>query len=189
MPIVPIQILFIDLGTDVLPSMALAVDDGDNDIMSQKPRNAKEKLLNKNVISYLLQVGILGASLGLINFFIVMTQNGGISETSLYYSRATTVVYSTLVICQIVNSFMCRNNNGNFYEIVFGNRKLLISVMISITLLFNVVYNPFFQNIFSTSDLLLSDWALVMFSGIIFLFFLLIRLKYFLNRSMVFKKI
>lgn len=171
-PILAIQILFVDLGTDVLPSMALAVDKGDPEIMFRAPRERKQKLLSQGVLSFLFQIGILVGVLSAIVFTIIMLEGRqGFTANGINYRRGTTAVYATLVLCQMVNSFACRKAKG-FFRSVFGNMSLFFGVIFSLTLLLFVVYNPTLQNIFSTAPLHPADWLLTFLAGVIFWIFL-----------------
>lgn len=184
-PILAIQILFVDLGTDVFPSMALAVDKGDHEIMFRVPRDRKQKLLSKDMLSFLLQIGLLVGVLGAIVFSIILISGGqGLSTDAVNYKRGTTAVYTVLVLCQVVNAFMCRGIRG-FWRSVFGNMKLFFGVVFSLMLLFFVVYNSTLQNTFYTAPLQLTDWLLAIAAAIIFWKFLLIKRK---KRSVAAKK-
>lgn len=176
-PILAIQILFVDLGTDVFPSMALAVDKGDHEIMFRAPRDRKQKLLSKDMLSFLLQIGLLVGVLGAIVFSIILIPGGqGFSAEAINYRRGTTAVYTVLVLCQSVNAFMCRGIKG-FWRSVFGNMKLFFGVVFSLTLLLFVVYNSALQNTFYTAPLLLTDWFFAVLAALVFWKFLSIKKK------------
>ena len=180
-PILAIQILFVDLGTDVFPSMALAVDKGDHEIMFRAPRDRKQKLLSKEMLMFLLQIGLLVGVLAAIVFSIIMTYGGqGFSADALNYKRGTTAVYAVLVLCQVVNAFMCRGTKG-FFRSIFGNTKLLLGVVFSLILLLFVVYNTALQNIFYTAPLKSADWILVLMAALIFWGFSIIKRNHYIK--------
>jgi len=179
-PILAVQILFIDLGTDVLPSMALAVDNSQEGIMERPPRDRKAKILSREMLAFLLQMGIFVALLAAAVFLTIMiTEKSGISSESQAYARATTAVYAVLVLCQAVNSFFCRGRQGSFREVIFENKKLLGAAAFSFVLLLNVIYNPLFWGIFKTAPLYFKDWILAFFAAVLFYFFLVLRRNFY----------
>ncbi|RJO60259.1 cation-translocating P-type ATPase [candidate division WS5 bacterium] len=174
MPIAAIQILLIDLCTDVFPSLALAVDPPEKGTMKQKPRDPKGRLLDFNVFKSLFRVGIVGGTLGFIVFIIVMIRGGWswgapVDLGSTLFLQATGATYATLVMCQVFNSIEARSEKLGITKIIFGNYRLLGAIGISIFLLLNIIYNPIIQPFAKTSGIELVNWLVILTAGLIFL--------------------
>ncbi|MEK7447618.1 MAG: cation-transporting P-type ATPase [Patescibacteria group bacterium] len=173
MPMFAIQILLIDLCTDVFPSLALAVDPTEKGIMKQKPRDPHGKLLGFDVFKGLFRVGVVGGALGFIVFLIVMIRGGWtwgepVVENSLYL-QATAATYATLVMCQIFNSIESRSEHLGIFKIFLGNKKLLGAIGISLFLLLNIVYNPWIQPFAKTAAIEPANWIAIISAGLVFL--------------------
>lgn len=173
MPIFAIQILLIDLCTDVFPSLALAVDPSEKGIMKQKPRDPHGKLLGFDVFKALFKVGIVGGALGFIVFISVMIRGGWawgevVHEGPLLF-QATAATYATLVMCQIFNSIEARSEHLGISKILFGNKKLLGAIGISLFLLLNIVYNPWIQPFAKTASIEPINWIPIVLAGLVFL--------------------
>jgi len=163
-PILAVQILSVDLGTDVLPSLALAADPAEPDVLERKAESKKNPLLSKQILWRLLYVGIIMGGGAALNFWFI---NGrGPANTDLYFA-ATTAAFATLVVCQIINVFEVRES-ASFREAFLGNKYLLLSVMAEIVILLGVVYFPPLQNFLSTRPLSPVQWSSVAVVGLVF---------------------
>lgn len=174
MPIAAIQILLIDLCTDVFPSLALAVDPPEKGTMKQKPRDPKGRLLGFEVFKSLFRVGIVGGFLGFLVFITVMIRGGWtwgipVDLTSSLFLQATGATFATLVICQVFNSIEARSEKLGIAKIIFGNYRLLGAIGISIFLLLNIIYNPWIQPFAKTSGIEPVNWLVILIAGLIFL--------------------
>jgi Ca2+-transporting ATPase len=153
-PLAALQILWINLVTDGLPALALAVEPADKNIMSRKPRHSKENLINKFGLINMLVVGLIMAfgTLALFKYYL--------SYDNIIY--AETIAFSVLVIFQMFFVFSLRSETTSIFMInPFTNIKLIMAVILSIALQFAVVYVPFLQKSFETVALNLKDWILV----------------------------
>jgi len=173
MPIFAIQILLIDLCTDVFPSLALAVDPTEKGVMKKHPRDPKGKLLDWEVFTALFRVGIVGGTLGFIVFITVMIRGGWhwgmpMHESALFF-QATAATFATLVICQVFNSIESRSTTEGFLKIFWGNKKLLGAIGISIFFFLNIIYNPFIQPFAKTAAIEPSNWLIIICGGLVFL--------------------
>ncbi|WP_128894979.1 calcium-translocating P-type ATPase, SERCA-type [Longirhabdus pacifica] len=156
LPLVPIQILWVNLVTDGLPAMALGVDQAEDDLMEQQPRNAKENIFARRLGWKILSRGAMIGVCTLAAFWIVLQQ----APQAL--DKAQTVAFSTLVMAQLIHVFDCRSSRSIFHRNMLENRYLVIAVLSSIALLLMVVYVDAFQPIFHTVDLNVRDWILIM---------------------------
>jgi len=155
-PLLPIQILWVNIVTDGLPALALGVDTVDQDIMKRQPRKPDEPIITKENAFLMLWQGSFIAFCSLLAFsFVLFIENGGIG-------RARTAAFIVLSCAQLFHSFNCRNNRLSIFKIgFFTNKKLILAVLISFFLQMIVVYQPFLQSIFKTEPLGAFDWFLV----------------------------
>lgn len=165
-PLLPIQILWMNLVTDGLPAMALGVDPAEKDVMYRKPRGKHENIFSRGLGQKILYRGFL-ISVGTIAAFYLANiySNGDINT-------ARTAAFTTLVLSQLIFVFECRTENHGIWEQnPFSNIYLTLGVICSAALLFVVIYIPLFQPIFHTvaldKNLLLLIIALAGLSAII----------------------
>lgn len=154
LPLVAIQILWINLVTDGLPPMALSVERPDRGIMNLPPRKAQEGIITKRVAAYGFGVGALIAIQALILFKWSM-DNGDLA-------RAQTMVFAMIVISEMFNAFNWRSERHSLTSIgIFSNRPLIYAIVTTIMLQLMVIYVPFLNGIFKTVPLMLTDWMII----------------------------
>ncbi|MFB6365094.1 calcium-translocating P-type ATPase, SERCA-type [Paenibacillus elgii] len=164
LPLVPIQILWVNLVTDGLPAMALGVDQAEKDLMQQKPRLAKENIFARRLGWKIISRGILIGLCTLASFYITLKQ-GGDGPGSLV--KAQTVAFVTLVMAQLIHVFDCRSSRSIFHRNPLQNKWLVMAVVSSLLLMLPVLYVEKLQPIFKTVPLGVADWVLVLvFAGI-----------------------
>ena len=161
-PLLPIQILFINLATDGLPAIALGVDPADKDIMLRKPRRKDESVFARGLKEKIL---LRGSLIGICTIFAFLS--GKYYGMDLKTSR--TLALCTLIMSQLIHVFECRSENHSIFEIkLFTNMYLVGAVLVSICMLLCIIYVPFLQGIFHTVPLHLGQWAIIVFfSGFI----------------------
>lgn len=161
-PLTPIQILFVNLATDGLPALALGVDNSHDDIMNQPPRPRNESIFSRGLWEKILFRGTL-IGISTIFTFIIGLYLGFSVRT------CRTMTLATLVLSQLIHVFECKSETRTLFQInLLTNKYLLISVFISVVMILGIIYIPFFQGIFKTSSINLSQWAIVLlFSGVI----------------------
>ena len=155
LPLVPVQILWVNLVTDGLPAMALGIDPPEKNVMNQKPRDPREGVFARGLGYKIITRGILIGVVTLIAFIIAYDNN----PENLTYAR--TIAFTTLVLAQLIYVFDCRSEQGIFNRNPFSNVYLLLAVLSSLILLLIVVYLEFLQPIFHTTALDFRDWLLV----------------------------
>lgn len=155
-PLLPVQILWINLVTDGLPAMALGVDPNDPDIMNRPPRNPSESVFSRGLDRKIITRGIqIGFSTILVFAAVYLAKN------DLVFAR--TMAFCTLVFSQIFHVFDCRSEIYTIFESGFlRNKFLLIAVSISICMQLSVIYCPFLSSIFATVPLSISDWMTIL---------------------------
>lgn len=174
-PMLPIQILFVNLATDGLPAIALGVDPADNDIMMQTPREKNESIFARGLKEKIVVRGALIGVCTLLSFLVGMYYGFNI-ET------CRTMALSTLVMSQLIHVFECRSERHSIFEIkLFTNIYLVGAVLVSIIMLCMILYVPFFAGIFHTVPLGINHWLYVIFFSSIIAFinsvYLLIKVK------------
>jgi len=165
LPLTVIQILAVDLGTDMLPALALGAEKPDPEVMRQPPRRPDERLLSWALVARAyLWLGPLQAAASLIAFFLVL-RAGGWSYGSLLaahdplYLQATTACLAAIVAAQVVNVFLCRHPRESAFSFsLSGNRFLLPGLISEIGLLLLIVFSPPGQWMFSTQAFDASFW-------------------------------
>lgn len=156
LPLLPIQILWVNLVTDGLPAMALGVDKSEPDIMKRPPRKPEESIFAGGLARKILIRGsIIG--LGTLLVFVI----------GLWYGvgllAARTMAFTTLVFSQLFHVFDCKSERRGIFEVgIFSNPFLVIAVMISAVMQISVIYLPFFQVIFKTTALDLWQWGVIL---------------------------
>ncbi|MFJ7976337.1 calcium-translocating P-type ATPase, SERCA-type [Peribacillus sp. NPDC096379] len=155
LPLVPIQILWVNLVTDGLPAMALGLDKAEGDLMKRKPRHPNEGVFARGLGWKIISRGILIGLATLIAFIVVYKNN----PDNLVYAQ--TIAFATLVLAQLIHVFDCRSEKSIFSRNPFGNKYLIGAVISSLLLLLVVIYYPPFQPIFHTVPIAMRDWLLV----------------------------
>jgi P-type Ca2+ transporter type 2C len=154
LPLVPIQILWVNLVTDGLPAMALGLDQPEGDVMKRAPRHPKEGVFARGLGWKVVSRGFL---IGLATLIAFMT---------IYYrgddlAYAQTIAFATLVLAQLIHVFDCRSEKSIFSRNPFENKYLVWAVISSLVLVFGVIYYPPLQPIFHTVAIVPKDWMLV----------------------------
>lgn len=161
LPLVPVQILWVNLVTDGLPAMALGLDKPEDDVMKRTPRSPNEGIFARGLGYKIITRGILIGIVTLIAFMVTYQNN---PENLVY---AQTVAFTTLVIAQLIHVFDCRSEVSVFDRNPFGNIYLVLAVLSSVLLLLVVIYWAPLQPIFHTVSLGLRDWLLILGLGAI----------------------
>lgn len=155
LPLVPIQILWVNLVTDGLPAMALGVDKPEENVMKRKPRSPKEGVFARGLGWKVVSRGFLIGLVTLLAFMIVYKND----PSKLQYAQ--TVAFATLVLAQLIHVFDCRSEKSVLSRNPFGNPFLVWSVISSLVLVLIVIYFPPLQPVFHTLPIAGRDWLLI----------------------------
>ncbi len=169
LPLTVMQILAVDLGTDMAPAIALGTEKPDTDVMARPPRRRGERILTWSILlrSYLF-LGPIEAIAAMSGYYYVLKSGGwsyglSLSQVDPLYLKATTIALAAIIVTQIANGLTCRTTKESLFKVgVFTNRYLLIGIAIEIILIFLIVYLPPLQHIFSTAPLYLNDWLILL---------------------------
>jgi len=156
LPLIPIQILWVNLVTDGLPAMALGVDSSEKDLMQRPPRKAWENIFSGGLGWKIIGRGIqIGVSTVFVFTVALYLGNGNLE-------LARTMTFTTLVLSQLFFVFTCRSENQSIFELgFFSNLYLVGAVGVSLGLLLMALYLPILQSIFQTVPLSLEHWLLI----------------------------
>jgi len=155
LPLLAVQILWINLITDGLPPMALSVEPPDRGLMKQKPRNVEEGLITRREIVTGLGLGGLIAAQALI--VLVWALDSGVP-----ISKLQTMIFTLVVFSEMFNAFNWRSDRYSVFSLgLFTNKALVFAILTTVILQLLVVYTPFLQFAFRTVPLSLSELGII----------------------------
>ncbi len=158
-PLVAIQLLYVNLATDGLPAIALSVDPPDFDVMKQKPRPRKQAIFSGTVLRYLTGAGIW-TTIVTLGIFLWAVDSGK------NFLEAQSMCFVTLILIEFFNAFNCRSLEYSLFKVgILANRWLLLAILWECILLGLVVYLPMLQGPFNTYPLSLLDWTVAVLSA------------------------
>jgi P-type Ca2+ transporter type 2C len=166
-PLLPVQILWMNLITDGLPAMALGIDPPEKNIMDRKATRKKEQILSRKGLVLILWQGFILTSGALFIYFagpLLFNTHSVIHDRQIFQ----TSVFTTLVITQLLHTFNFRFiDRGIFRKNIFENKYLDMAVILSILLQVGIIYIPWLQNIFKTAALNSYHWLLIITCSVI----------------------
>ncbi|PWI48002.1 calcium-translocating P-type ATPase, PMCA-type [Candidatus Heimdallarchaeota archaeon B3_Heim] len=168
LPLLAIQILWVNLVTDGLPALALGLDPPDADVMIRKPRDPDEQILTKKSIYFIIYSGVMIGIGTLILFFLYLWPNlvNGVAPTPEEIIYPRTIGFTMLIIFQMVMALNIRKEEHSLIgKEFFRNPYLLLAISSSIALHLMILYLHPLQIIFDTTGLGLLDWFVVIFVG------------------------
>ena len=184
LPLTAILILCIDLGTDILPAIALGVDNADEDLMQRPPRRSDKKLMQKDFVLHFLATGMIIGGLVTVAFLLTIIKDGWTFGQPIngQWVHATTLAFVALVMVQLVNAFSARSfTKSVFYNNPLKNPFMLIAVFTSVLMALVMIYMPWMNRILDTVPLDLVDWGMIAIVSVIPLLYLEVS-KFFLRR-------
>ncbi len=169
LPLTIIQILAVDLGTDMIPALALGAEKPDPEVMRQPPRPRTQRLLDWPLLlrSYLF-LGVFEALAAMSVYFCVLLQGGWrygetLAADAALYLQATSACLLTIVIVQMVNVFLCRDERISlFRQNPFANPLILAGIFAEASLVLLIIYTPAGNAIFGTAPLAPGVWLLAL---------------------------
>jgi calcium-translocating P-type ATPase len=173
LPITAIQILSIDLGAEVLPSLALGVEPAEEGIMDRPPRNRRERFLNKKVLWHIGKIGFIMGTGAVLAFIVTLLRGGwhfgeGIDIMAPLYFKATTVTFGALVFGQLINSFCARSEHESLFKLgLFSNKYSLGAIFVSMLLLLIIAYTPVVNRLWQTAPIDGTGWTLIIATGFV----------------------
>ncbi len=162
LPLLPTQLLWLNLVTDGIPVVALATEPKEDGILTKKPRLQSEKILSKDVIP-LLFFTVIFMVVGTIMLFLNFLPEG--------IDKARTVAFTFMAFSQFFNVVNMRSLEISIFKLgFFSNKFLVFGLFISILIQIIVVNNSFFQRVFNFESLSISEWVLTIVSSSVIFF-------------------
>ena len=159
LPLIAIQILWVNLATDGLPAIALSVDPAEPDIMRQKPRPRRQTIFTLSVTTYLLIAGLWTALVSLGVFLWAMHAGRSLEE-------AQSLCFVTLILIEFFNALNCRSLEQSIFHIgLFKNKWLWLAITWECLLLLLIVYLPPLHDPFNTFPLQWWEWVIAIASA------------------------
>ena len=161
LPLLPLQILWMNLVTDGLPALALAVEPAEKDVMRRPPNPASADIFNRWMVVNILWVGVVMAILSLFAGDLYLQQGQAYWQT---------MVFTTLTLSQLAFALAVRSDHASLFQIgLLTNRSLVGATLLTLALQLAIIYLPFLNQIFSTTPLLLQDVLLTIGLSIVLL--------------------
>ncbi len=146
LPLVPLQILWINLVTDGLPGLALAIEESERGIMKRAPFRPKESIFSRGMGKRILWIGGLMGLISLLMGYVYWDP-----QNPQPHGTWQTMVFTTLTLAQMGNALAIRSNIDSLFRIgIFSNRLMVVSVLLTFSLQMMLIYVPFLQDIFNT---------------------------------------
>ncbi|SFN10820.1 Ca2+-transporting ATPase [Formivibrio citricus] len=158
-PLLAVQILWVNLLTDSGPALALGVDPVDHDVMRQTPRDPRTNIITPAMWLDIMLVGIIMA-IGTLAVTDWVLPGGLIPGGTGNMARAQTMAFNTLVFYQLFNAFNARSETRSAFHGVLRNGWLWIAIAIAILLQIAVIHLPFLQTAFKTEALTAQEWVI-----------------------------
>ncbi|MEW6106204.1 MAG: cation-transporting P-type ATPase [Bacillota bacterium] len=165
------QILSIDLGTDIVPALALGAEPPEPGVMDRPPRNLQAHLITPSLLlrAY-FWLGILQSIAAMAAFYFLYWTNGywgqwlDLPATGPLYRAATAMTLAAVVVTQIGNLFAQRTEYMSVFRIdlLLSNRLVWVGIATELTLVFLIIYVPFFQDLFGTAAFPPRNWAFLL---------------------------
>ena len=154
LPLSAVQILYVNLATDGLPALALAVDPFEADLMKRKPRNKRAGIFTRSVVTLMLVGGFWSTAVNLGLFAWALNSGRSLKE-------AMTMAFVSLVLIQFFKAYNYRSDRNSVLDRPFANRWLNLAILWELALLALIIYVPFLRATFGTYALPLVDWVII----------------------------
>jgi magnesium-transporting ATPase (P-type) len=166
LPLTVMQILAVDLGTDLLPALALGLEPPEPGVMENPPRSKKESLLDVRLLGRAYGfLGLMEAAIGMAAYFWFLGRHGwawgqSLAPAGLVYRQATSIVFASIVTGQVFNVFAARTDVESVFRVgLFRNRWVWLGILWEIALTLVILNVPYLQQVFGTAPLTLADWG------------------------------
>jgi magnesium-transporting ATPase (P-type) len=177
LPLTVVQILAVDLGTDMVPALGLGTENPDPGVMQRPPRNRRERLLTWPLLAraYLF-LGVIEAAAAMAAFFAVLHLGGWhygepLAGGAPLYLQATAATLSAIIVMQVMNVWLCKHPDRPLWRARFlDNPLILAGIGLEIILIGVIDYTPWGQHIFGTAALPAEIWLFILpFAGVMLL--------------------
>ena len=165
LPLTIMQVLAIDLGTDMVPAIGLGTEAPETGVMDAPPRSQKEPLLTRKLlVRAFFWYGLIEAGICTAAYFFFNWTHGWpdvpLAGSGVAYQAATTMTFAAIVMAQVGMVFACRTDRISISKTgFFTNRMVLIGIIVELALLCALAYMPFLHGLFNTAPLGWREWA------------------------------
>lgn len=164
-PLLPIQLLWLNLVTDSFPALALGVEKGEAGIMEEPPRNPDEPLLDSE-LKLTIAIQSVAITIATLGAYILGLQWYGNQEEGVAVAR--TMAFATLIISELLRSYSARSIKDTLFSIgIFSNRKLVWATLFSLALTLIVMEIPGVRELFKLTPLSVKDWVVILVGALI----------------------
>ena len=173
-PLTAVQVLAIDLGSDVLPALALGAEPPEPDVMDRPPRSRREPLFSATVVRRFLFLGSIQAT-GVCFAFFWRIHSAGIpfsdfTASNPIYREAITMTQAGIVVSQFFNGLTVRSDRHSIFQVgLLSNPRLVIAECFGVAIMAAISYVPALQSVFHTAALSVADWLLLVAFGLLLL--------------------
>lgn len=154
LPLSAVQILYVNLATDGLPALALAVDPPEQGLMQRPPRNPRTGIFTRPVILLMLAGGVWSAIVNLSLFVWALSSGRSVAE-------AMTMTFVSLVLIQFFKAYNFRSDRASVLHQPFVNKWLNLAILWELVMLGLILYVPLLERTFGTFPLTLTDWVII----------------------------
>ncbi|MEW5742351.1 MAG: cation-translocating P-type ATPase [Myxococcota bacterium] len=154
LPLTAVQILYVNLATDGLPALALAVDPPEDDLMKRPPRDAKTGIFTRPVVTLMMVGGLWSTVVNVVLFWWAQHSGRGLEE-------AMSMTFVSLVLIQFFKAYNYRSDRRSVWHRPFANKWLNIAIFWEFLLILAILYVPFLQRLFDTFALTKEDWLII----------------------------
>ena len=155
LPLSAVQILYVNLATDGLPALALAVDPPEPDLMQRPPRNRKKGIFTRPVVTLMVVGGLWSALVNLGIFTWALRSDRSLEE-------AMTITFVSLVMIQFFKAYNFRSDRHSVLRKPFANKWLNAAILWELALLGLILYVPFLKKPFGNFSLSAVDWVAIL---------------------------
>ena len=158
LPLVPVQILFVNLATDGLPALALGIDPPMQDLMHRPPRDPKLSMF-AGLKGWIAGIAVL-LTLAMMGLFTYSLVSGSLAE-------ARSLVFASIILFELTFVFSCRSQSQTILRLGLTSNKYLVAAVLSqLMLLLLILYTPSIASLFDVSPIAFGNWSTVIAAGI-----------------------
>ena len=164
LPLTVMQILAIDLGTDMMPALGLGVEPPEEGIMDRPPRRLSDRLLNRQLLLkafawYGMIESVLAMGAFFLNYWVSQGHLNHLASSGPLYREATTMTLGAIIFTQIGMAMNSRKGRGSIFKIKpFANKIISLGIILEIILFIILSYVPLFHTLFNTAPIGFDDW-------------------------------
>ena len=165
MPLVAIQLLWLNLVTDSLPALALGMEPVEPGVMKQKPRDSRKSIFADGFAASMIFYGVLVGAITLAAYWL---GEYVLSDPTVADGTANTMAFATLVFGELTRAFAVRSETRSIFSIgVFSNSAMNKAFLVSLALQLVVLFIPFLQEIFKVQSLTGIEWVIVILLSLV----------------------